>query len=132
VDAIIFGAPTYMGSVAGGFKAFMDETGELWLERRWANKIAAGFTCAVSTGGDKLNTLMQISVFAAQHGMIWVGQDEIGAPVKKDNAGINMSGVWLGLGATDSVDKGALIDAGDAETARRFGARVADAAMRWS
>lgn len=132
VDAIIFGAPTHMGSLAAPFKQFMDDSSDIWFNRQWANKLAGGFTTGVSHGGDKLNSLMQLSIFAAQHGMIWVGQDEIGAPVVKENAGINTSGIWLGLGATDSADKAQLINEGDAETARRFGARVADAAMRWS
>ncbi len=132
VDAVIFGAPTHMGSVAGAFKKFMDDSSDIWFDRRWANKLAGGFTTGVSHGGDKLNSLSQLCLFAAQHGMIWVGQDEIGAPVMKENVGINTSGIWLGLGATDSADKTRLIDEGDAETAQRFGARIADAAMRWS
>ena len=43
-DAIIFGSPTYMGGPAAQFKAFADATGERWYVRKWANKIAAGFT----------------------------------------------------------------------------------------
>ena len=29
-DAIIFGAPTYMGSLSGPFKVFMDSTSKIW------------------------------------------------------------------------------------------------------
>lgn len=36
------------------------------------NKITASFTNSHSLSGDKLNYLMQLVVFAAQHGMIWV------------------------------------------------------------
>lgn len=132
VEGIVFGTPTHMGSAAAGFKQFMDESSDVWFERKWANKIAAGFTTAVSHGGDKLNTLVQLNIFAAQHGMVWIGQDQIGAPVVAANEGINASGTWLGLGATDSLDKVEMITEGDAETARRFGARIADAARRWS
>jgi NAD(P)H dehydrogenase (quinone) len=129
--AIIFGCPTYMGSAAAGFKTFMDETGgDLWTELRWRDKIAAGFTVATFPSGDKLSTLMQLSVFAAQHAMIWVGLDEVGAPVNKANPGINRDGSSLGLMATSSRDKSLMIDAGDAETARRFGARIARVALR--
>ena len=72
-DAIIFGSPTYMGSVAAGFKAFVEDlAGEIWLERRWLNKIASGFTVSAGRSGDKMNTLQQMVVFAAQMGMIWV------------------------------------------------------------
>ncbi|SEQ73151.1 flavodoxin family protein [Thalassovita taeanensis] len=131
-DAILFGAPTYMGSVAAEFKMFMDSTSGIWSEQLWADKLAGGFTVATFPGGDKLSSLMQMNIFAAQHGMVWVGQDQIGAPVVPENDGINASGVWLGLGATTSRDKTLMVHQGDLETARRFGVRVARAARRWS
>ncbi len=68
-DAIIFGSPTCMGSVSGFFKQFMDATSSRWMEGRWQDKLAAGFTNSASQSGDKLNTLVQMAVFAAQHGM---------------------------------------------------------------
>ena len=74
-DAIIFGSPTYMGSAAAEFKKFMEASSKLWYTRDWKDKVAAGFTTSASQSGDKLNTLIQLAVFAAQHGMIWVGQD---------------------------------------------------------
>ncbi len=125
-EAIIFGSPTYMGGPAAAYKAFMDETSDIWVDQLWKDKIAGGFTVATYPSGDKHATLTQFAVFAAQHGMVWVGQAEIG-----DRAGINLSGDSLGLTATSSRDKALLIDAGDAETARRFGARIAAAALRW-
>ncbi|MGB3149009.1 MAG: flavodoxin family protein [Paracoccaceae bacterium] len=131
--AVIFGSPTYMGSAAAGFKAFMDETGsDLWTGLQWRDKIAAGFTVATYPSGDKLSTLTQLAVFAAQHAMIWVGQDEIGAPVDRAKPGINRDGASLGLMATSSRDKTVMIGPEDAETARRFGARIARVALRWS
>ena len=55
--AIVFGTPTYMGGPAAGFKAFMDASGSgIWVERRWLDKLAGGFTSGVNTGGDKLAT----------------------------------------------------------------------------
>lgn len=131
-DAIVMGSPTYMGSAAAGFKTFMDATGELWAKQRWADKLAAGFTVAIFPGGDKIVTLQQMLTFAMQHGMVWVGQDQIGAPVDKANPDINQSGVWLGLGAVSDRDKTQLIPPGDLETARRFGARIARATRRWT
>ena len=130
-EAIFFGAPTYMGSAAAAFKAFMDESSDRWSDQAWADKIAAGFTVATYPSGDKLTTLQQLSVFAAQHGMIWVGLDAMGEKGAAAETGINRDGFALGLGATSSTDKIRLIDGGDAETARRFGARVAAAAVRW-
>lgn len=131
-DMIVMGSPTYMGSAAAGFKAFMDATGELWAEQRWADKLAAGFTVAIFPGGDKIVTLQQMLTFAMQHGMVWVGQDQIGAPVDSAQPDINQSGVWLGLGAVSDRDKAQLIPPGDLETARRFGVRLARAARRWA
>ena len=130
--AIVLGTPTYMGSTAGAFKDFMDKSSDRWTEQRWADKIAAGFTVATYPGGDKLVTLTQLAVFAAQHGMIWVGQGRIGAPVNPEHVGINAGGYWLGLAASSSRDKNVLIDPGDAETARDFGARIAAATRRWT
>lgn len=131
-DAILFGAPTYMGSAAAGFKTFMDETGgDLWTEQRWADKIAGGFTVATYPSGDKLIVLQQLAIFAAQHGMIWVGLTDMGDKGAPVGEGINADGFNLGLGATSSADKTRLIDPGDAKTARRYGARVLAAARRW-
>src|SRR5262249_4619832 len=71
-DAIIFGAPTFMGSVSAVFKAFMEATFPLWFEQRWKDKIASGFTNSASQSGDKLSSLIQLVVLAAQLSMIWV------------------------------------------------------------
>ena len=123
-EAIVFGAPTYMGSVAAGFKEFMDESSDRWSQQRWADKLAAGFTIATYPSGDKLSSLTQLAVFAAQHGMVWVGARGI-APAGAGREAENWQGAWLGLMATSSRDKTVLIDTGDAAAARQFGARIA-------
>lgn len=127
---IVFGTPTYMGGPAAGFKVFMDATGDdIWLERKWRDKIAGGFTAGVNTGGDKLATLQALNVFAMQHGMVWVGQEVIGAPVFKDKAGLNLSGTFLGLAVNANTDG---LTEGCEASATLFGRRVADAVKRWS
>lgn len=70
---IIFGSPTYMGSVSGPFKVFMDSTSKRWMSRAWQGKMAAGFTNSGGLSGDKLSVLQQINLFAMQHGMLWTG-----------------------------------------------------------
>lgn len=75
-DAIIFGSPTYMGSVSAQLKAFMDATSPRYLERKWVDKVGAAFTVSGSPSGDKMNMLMTCATFAMQHGMIWVGVAE--------------------------------------------------------
>lgn len=131
-DAIIFGAPTYMGSTAARFDLFLERASDRWEKKVWADKIAAGFTVATFGSGDKLSALQRMVVYAAQMGMIWVGQAEIGTPVNAENPGINRDGSWLGLMAKSARDKSQLIEPEDLETARRFGARIAAAARRWN
>ena len=75
----------------------------------WTDKLAAGVTVATYPSGDKLSSLMQMVVFATQHGMIWVGLDDIGAPVNPDEEGVNEDGFSLGLGATSVRDKARMI-----------------------
>ncbi|WP_407494476.1 flavodoxin family protein [Pseudooceanicola sp. MF1-13] len=129
-DAIIMGTPTYMGGPASGFKAFMDQTGEsIWTDRLWEDKLAGGFTAGVNTAGDKLSTLQALNVFAMQHGMIWIGQEVIGAPVMPENEGLNLSGTFLGL-AVNANTKG--LTEGCQESSRIYGQRVAKLAKRWT
>lgn len=130
-EAIIFGAPTYMGSSAARFDQFLEDASERWSDSLWADRISGGFTVATFPSGDKFSTLMRLAVYAAQMGMIWVGQAEIGAPVDPNKPGIDPAGSWLGLAATSSRDKTQMVGKGDLETARRFGARIAAATVRW-
>jgi multimeric flavodoxin WrbA len=127
-DAIIFGSPTYMGSASGQFKTFMDASSKIWYAQLWKNKIAAGFTNSASQSGDKLNTLIQLTVFAAQHGMIWVGLDLL--PGNNNSKGsvndLNRLGGFLGALAQSNADEGP--EGGpitsDLKTAEHLGTRV--------
>jgi len=74
----------------------------------WKDKIAAGFTNSGSRSGDKLATLIQLALFAAQHGMHWVN---LGLPpANHSTAGsendLNRLGFWLGAGAQSNTDQG--------------------------
>lgn len=126
-DAIVFGCPTYMGSVSAGLKRFMEATSSIWGAQGWRDKLAAGFTNAGGTSGDKLNALTDLAVFAAQHSMIWVSQG-----LFYDESGINRMGSWLGL-MTQSGDASPAETPPpeDHKTAELFGQRVAAAAVRW-
>lgn len=127
---ILFGAPTYMGSVPATYGAFLEEAGGRWMDQGWQDKLAGGFTVATFGSGDKLSTLQRFSIFAAQMGMIWVGPVDIGAPVFPENEGANVDGGWLGLMASSARTPRGSVRAGDLDTARRFGARVADVTQR--
>lgn len=132
-DAIVFGAPTYMGSASAPFKAFMDASSKAWFTQKWKNKIAGGFTNSASMNGDKLNTLVQFAVFAAQHGMIWAS---VGLPPSNASGAqrgdTNYLGSYLGAMAQSPSDAGADVapPAGDLETARLYGRRIADLAQQ--
>jgi len=136
-DAIIFGAPTYMGSASGVMKTFIDATSKAWFNRTWANKIAAGFTVSGSLSGDKTVTLQQLATLAAQQGMAWVGNDIPSGynSSKSDFATAhNRAGHFLGLAVQALTDLPAeqTPDRYELETAERFGRRVAEATLRWA
>ena len=133
-DAIILGSPTYMGMVSARLKAFLEWAFNPWRAQAWKDKIAAGFTNSASQSGDKLNTLIDLAVFAAQMGMIWVG---IGDPPGNNWSGgsrddVNRLGTWLGAMSQSNGDRPAAEEppASDRSTAERFGRRVALIARR--
>ncbi|QXT39268.1 flavodoxin family protein [Gymnodinialimonas ceratoperidinii] len=131
--AIVLGAPTYMGSTAARFDLFLEQASDpRWETGAWRDKLAGGFTVACHGSGDKGVALQRLSTFAAQMGMIWVGQSEIGAPVYPDRPGINRDGSWIGLMATQVIGEADILDTGDLETARLYGARLAASARRWA
>jgi multimeric flavodoxin WrbA len=130
-DAIIFGCPTYMGSASAQFKQFMEESSGIWSQLGWKNKVAAGFTNSGNPHGDKMNTLLQLMVFAMQHAMIWVGLDLPGSNNTSygSNSGLNRLGSWIGSMAQSLTDLGVEgIDESDLRTAFRLGQRVSEVA----
>ena len=131
-DAIVFGCPTYMGSASAQFKAFMDSTSTVWALQGWRDKLAAGFTHSAAPSGDKLGTLTQLAVFAAQHGMVWVG---LGLPPTYagiESADDDRNRLSSHLGAmAQSRPGGGVLPPGDVRTAEHLGKRVAEAALRW-
>jgi len=129
-DAIVFGTPTYMGSVSWQFKKFADASSKVWFTQGWRNKLAAGFTNSASLYGDKGQTLNYLFTLAQQHGMLWTGSGMMPANTKAaTRADVNHIGSALGLMTATPSD--ASVDemvAGDLATARAFGQRVAEAA----
>src|SRR6202047_2207363 len=126
-DGIVFGCATYMGSGSAIFKAFLEAAFQPhWLEQRWKDKVAAGFTNSASQSGDKLSTLLQLTVFAMQMGMIWVGVGDL--PGNNWSGGarsdLNRLGTWVGaMGQSNADEESPSI--GDVDTAERFGHRIA-------
>jgi NAD(P)H dehydrogenase (quinone) len=60
-DAIIFGAPTYIGDVSAVLKAFFEASSKVWMQGGWRDKLAGGFTNSLSFAGDKHHALASIS-----------------------------------------------------------------------
>jgi multimeric flavodoxin WrbA len=132
-DAIVFGSPTYMGGPAWQFKKFADETSKRWFTMAWKDKIAAGFTNSASTNGDKFNTITYMVTLAMQHGQIWIGTGLMPAN-KKENGPDDVNWAAGSTGALAISPSDASPDEtprkGDLETARLYGKRVADYAVK--
>lgn len=135
-DAIIFGAPTYMGGASAPFKAFEDATVSRWVKQAWSGKLAAGFSNSGSPSGDKLSTLLQIFIFAQQHGMLWQGlgvmpnEQPTGNNFPSKDA-LNRLGGFAGLLTQANNDAPEnTFTPGDLKTAELFGANVAATASK--
>jgi NAD(P)H dehydrogenase (quinone) len=133
-DAIIFGSPTYMGSVSWQFKKFADASSKQWFSQGWKDKIAAGFTNSATMNGDKLSTLHYMFTLSMQHSMVWVGTGMMPANSKAATRNdVNYVGSFAGAMAQSpsdsSPEEGPL--PGDLETAKLFGKRVAETAAKF-
>ena len=136
-DAIIFGSPTYMGSAAARFKEFAEKlAGEVWLQRLWVNKIAGGFTVSAGRSGDKLITLQQMQVVAAQMGMLWVPIRITGGNYSSEGseADLNRMAGYLGVMAQANIDEPADVapPASDIQTAELHGNHIANVTRQFA
>ena len=132
-DAIIFGSPTYMGSVTWQFKKFADASSKAWFTQAWKDKIFAGFTNSATMNGDKHSTLHYFITLAMQHSGIWVGTGLMPSNSKAAQRNdVNYVGSFAGAMAqspSDSSPEEML--SGDLETAKLFGQRVAATVARF-
>ncbi len=123
-DTIIFGSPTYMGSVSWQFKKFADAS----------SKFAAGFTNSASMNGDKLSTLHYMVTLAMQQSMLWISMGMMPSNTKAaDRNDLNYLGSYVGLMAQSpsdaSPEEGPL--GGDLETANIFARRIASLTLHY-
>lgn len=134
-DAIVFGSPTYIGAVSARFKLFIERlAGEIWLERMWLDKVAAGFTVSAGRSGDKLNCLQDLMICAMQMGMIWVPVPITGGNYSStgSEADLNRMAGYLGVMAQANIDEPPDVapPPSDIATAELHGAHVARVARR--
>ena len=135
-DAIIFGCPTYMGSMSAGMKAFLEAAAKKWFTLAWKDKVAGAFTNSSSFSGDKLNTLLGLVINAMQHGMIFVGLGMMPSANRPDEMKTisgpgpeahNRVGSYIGpMAASFQVNPPGAPPKGDIETAEAYGRRVAE------
>ncbi len=139
--AIIFGCPTYMGSMSAEMKKFIEVAAKKWFTLAWKDKIAGAFTNSSSFSGDKLNTLVGLMINAMQHGMIYVGlglhpaasdpasMNEITGPGPEV---VNRVGSFIGpMSASFQVKPPEAPTKGDLETAEAYGRRVATITLQF-
>jgi NAD(P)H dehydrogenase (quinone) len=132
-QAIVFGAPTYMGGPSAPFKTFADASSKVWFTQGWKDKIAGGFTCSLSMSGDKLSTLNYFNVLAMQHSMIWVGTGLPPSAKPGDPGSLNRLGSSVGVMAqADNVPPDQSPPKGDLDTGFSYGARIAGFAQKLS
>ena len=129
---IVFGSPTYMGSVSWQFKKFADASSKPWYGQAWKDKLAAGFTNSATMNGDKHSTLHYFITLSQQHSMLWVGTGLMPSNSKaatRDD--LNYVGSFSGLMTQSPSDASAdEVPAGDLATAKLFGARVASVSAK--
>ena len=133
-QAVVFGTPTYMGSVSWQFKKFADASSKPWYTQAWKDKLAAGFTNSASMNGDKLSTLHYLFTLSQQHGMLWVGTGMMPSNAKAStrndiNYVASSSGLMTATPSDASADE---MVPGDIETAKKFGQRIAQAVGKFA
>ncbi|MEL6640090.1 MAG: flavodoxin family protein [Pseudomonadota bacterium] len=132
-DAIIFGGPTYMGSMPWQFKRFADASSARWMQAAWADKLAGGFTNSASLVGDKGVAMGFLQTLAAQHGMLWVSLGQMPANASDstfdDRNHAGGSAGPLGTSPSDA-DSTMAPRKGDLQSAYDYGVRVSALAAR--
>lgn len=131
-DTVVFGSPTYMGSVSWQFKKFADASSKPWFTQVWKDKLAAGFTNSATLNGDKLSTVHYLFTLSQQHSMIWISAGMMPSNAKKHTRDdLNNLGGYAGLiTATPSDASTAEMVPGDLATARTFGERIKEVTAR--
>jgi len=125
-----YGTPTYMGSLSAGLKTFFEKSAGRWFTQAWKEKLAGGFSNSGSASGDKLNALVDIVLFSAQMGMLWVSLPLLPGNVF-DTDSLNRAGSFLG--PTAQSPHGLEVELpfpGDLLTSALYGAHVAQLAKR--
>jgi NAD(P)H dehydrogenase (quinone) len=134
-DAIVFGSPTYMGSVSWQFKKFADASSKVWFTQKWKDKVMSGFTNSATMNGDKHSTLHYFITLAMQHSAVWVGTGLMPSNSKAAQRNdVNYVGSFSGLMSQSPSDSSPAEGPppGDLETAKLFAQRVVETTKRFA
>lgn len=72
-DAIIFASGTRYGTVASQMRAFIDQTGGLWMKGALVGKVGSVMTSSATQHGGQESTILGFLPTLFHHGMIAVG-----------------------------------------------------------
>lgn len=129
-DAIIVGAPTRFGRMAGQMAAFWDAAGGLWMRGSLTGKVGAAFTASATQHGGQETTLFSIITNLLHFGLTIVGLDygfagQMGVDEVKGGAPYGATTIADGNGSR-------LPSETDLAGARYLGAKVARIAAKLS
>jgi len=72
-DAIIIGAPTYLGNMCAQMQLFLNSLGKLWRDGTLVGKVGSAFTSSGSQHGGQEAALLSVHTTMLHMGMIVVG-----------------------------------------------------------
>jgi NAD(P)H dehydrogenase (quinone) len=103
-DGVAFGTPTRFGLPAAQLKAFIDQTGPLWLEGHLANKVATSFTSSQNIHGGQESTLLALNNIFYHWGCVIVPPGYTNAVVAAAGGNPYGASYPAGAGAAVSVE----------------------------
>jgi len=127
-DAIIVGAPTRYGRVAGQMAAFWDAAGALWQSGALSGKVGSAFSSSSTQHGGAELTIFNLITNLMHFGMVIVGlpYDWAGQMREDEITGGSPYGITTITGRTRAISENEL------EGARYQGKRVAEVAAKLS
>jgi NAD(P)H dehydrogenase (quinone) len=127
-DAIIIGAPTRFGAIAGQMKSFLDQTGGLWSAGKLVGKVGSVFTSTATQHGGQESTLLGCMTFLFHQGLVVAGLPYTAAGLMRLDE--ISGGTPYGATTIAGADGSRQPSANELELARFQGKHVAEVAIR--
>jgi NAD(P)H dehydrogenase (quinone) len=100
---LALGSPTRFGNMAAPLKAFLDESGPLWLKGALIGKPACVFTATGALHGGQETTLLSMMLPLLHHGMLIVGLPYSNAELNATRSGGTPYGASHFAGIADDL-----------------------------